>query len=204
MMGKEDDKKKRLYGQFAWIVNYQPTINEQHIHMGNQKVEDVPVAEEVEIKEVKAGQQKEPDKDAGLKEKKLNYKAPTIVLQRMLEGDWFDKVSTNKELYNQEWRSKLVADLMASRHGTHIAMLWEYERKRQTIKGRFLGTLAGAGVLKRNKAVIARAFLGFRDYTRDDDEKREANTFGNYIGQWRKEPYADWVIDYVNNTSQKK
>jgi len=52
-MNKEDDKKRRLYGQFAWILNYQPKIKEQHIHMGNQNVEDEPIGEEAEFEEVK-------------------------------------------------------------------------------------------------------------------------------------------------------
>ena len=40
-MNKENDKKRKLYGQFAWILNYQPKIEHQHIHMGNQEVEDI-------------------------------------------------------------------------------------------------------------------------------------------------------------------
>ena len=32
-MSKEQDKKN-VYNQMAWILNYQPTIKEQHIHMG--------------------------------------------------------------------------------------------------------------------------------------------------------------------------
>ena len=67
-----------------------------------------------------------------------------------------------------------------------------------------IGTLVGAGVLNPNKSAIARAYLGISDYTRDEDEKREVNTFGKYIGEWEKEPYADWVKDYVDKTSQKK
>jgi len=47
-------------------------------------------------------------------------------------------------------------------------------------------------------------FLGISDKTRDDDEKREVNTFGTYIGRGKKEPYADWVKDYVDKMSQKK
>ena len=203
-MSKEDDKKRRPYGQYAWIVNFQPIIGEQHIHVGNQDVEDTPVAEEAEYEELKNEAQKEPVKDGGAKVGTLNYKAPTIVLQRMLEGDWFDKMCTNSVLYSVEWRRKLVADLMASSNGTPIATLWAHERKRTMIKGRVLGTLAGAGVLSSNKAAIARAFLGYSDHTRDADEKREVNTFGNYIGQWRMEPYAGWVMDYVNKTTMKK
>ena len=201
-MSKEDEKK--LYGNFAWILNYQPKIEHQHIHMGNQKVEDKPVGDEADYEEVKADKQKSNDKVDGVKDKKLNYKSPTIVLQRMLEGDWFDKNSTNKKLYNKEWGTKLVSDLMASSHGAYIATLWEHEDKRASIKGKLIGTLVGAGVLKSNKAAIARAFLGISDKTRDDDEKREVNTFGTYIGRGKKEPYADWVKDYVDKMSQKK
>lgn len=51
-MNKENDKKRKLYGNFAWIVNYQPKIKEQHIHMGNQEVEDEPMGEEAEYEEV--------------------------------------------------------------------------------------------------------------------------------------------------------
>ena len=87
-MNKEDEKKRRLYGQFAWILNYQPKIKEQHIHMGNQEVEDTPAGEEAEYEELKADKQKSNDKVDGVKDKQLNYKTPTIVLQRMLEGDW--------------------------------------------------------------------------------------------------------------------
>ena len=34
-MSKQDDKKN-VYNQMAWILNYQPTIKEQHIHMGEK------------------------------------------------------------------------------------------------------------------------------------------------------------------------
>lgn len=51
-MSKQDDKKKKLYGQYAWILNYQPNIKEQHIHMGNQEVEDEPMSDEIEFEDV--------------------------------------------------------------------------------------------------------------------------------------------------------
>lgn len=37
-MSKEQDKKN-VYNQMAWILNYQPTIKEQHIHMGKKSAE---------------------------------------------------------------------------------------------------------------------------------------------------------------------
>ena len=37
-MSREEDKKN-VYNQMAWILNYQPTIKEQHIHIGDKSVE---------------------------------------------------------------------------------------------------------------------------------------------------------------------
>ena len=37
-MSKEEDKKN-VYNQMALILNYQPTIKEQHIHMGDKSAE---------------------------------------------------------------------------------------------------------------------------------------------------------------------
>ena len=37
-MSKDDDKKPTV-NQWAWILNYQPTIKEQHIHMGDKSAE---------------------------------------------------------------------------------------------------------------------------------------------------------------------
>lgn len=60
-MSKENEKKRTLYGQFAWIVNYQPKIEHQHIHMGDKSsVEEAGVksdkqAEYAEVVEEVAG-----------------------------------------------------------------------------------------------------------------------------------------------------
>ena len=35
----------------AWIVNYQPTITNQHIHMGNQTVKDSPITKDAPANE---------------------------------------------------------------------------------------------------------------------------------------------------------
>lgn len=37
-MKKEEDSNN-VYNQMAWILNYQPTIKEQHIHMGDKSAE---------------------------------------------------------------------------------------------------------------------------------------------------------------------
>lgn len=51
-MSEGNDKKRKLYGQFAWILNYKSKIGEQHIHMENQKVEGEPVGEGDDYEEV--------------------------------------------------------------------------------------------------------------------------------------------------------
>ena len=130
-------------------------------------------------------------------EKKLNYFSPRKILQELLQQDWFDNVCVDIKQYNKEWRDKLVSNLMASEYGVYIARLWEHQGKIQTIKAKFIGTLILAGVLKNNKLAASRAILGIDKNTRDKDEKKEANTFANYMGQGKSEPYVEWIIDYV-------
>ena len=38
-MMKEGDDNKKIVNQLAWILNYQPTIGEQHIHVSGNRVE---------------------------------------------------------------------------------------------------------------------------------------------------------------------
>lgn len=137
-------------------------------------------------------------------EEKLNLDTPRIVLQNMLREDWFDKVCTDKHLYNEAWKNKFVIDFMASDHGTYMAKLWNKKDRRDKTKGEFLGALVDAGVLKENKLSIARSYLGIDKNTRDDDEKKQANTFANYVGQGKNQPYAAWVKDYVDKTKAKE
>ena len=50
-MSKEQDKKN-VYNQTAWILNYQPTIKEQHIHMGEKpSVEETGVEPQKQVKD---------------------------------------------------------------------------------------------------------------------------------------------------------
>ena len=39
---KQDNADSRMVNQTAWILNYQPTIGEQHIHMGEQQAQAMP------------------------------------------------------------------------------------------------------------------------------------------------------------------
>ena len=49
-MSKDNDKKPTI-NQWAWILNYQPTINEQHIHMEEKTAESQQVTRDDEEKQ---------------------------------------------------------------------------------------------------------------------------------------------------------
>ena len=56
--------KQNIFNQMAWILNYQPKIEHQHIHMGNQAVEDESKSDEAEVME---------DTPDAIKKKELAY-----------------------------------------------------------------------------------------------------------------------------------
>lgn len=134
---------------------------------------------------------------------KVNITTPCIVLQQLLQQDWFEAICTDKKQYSKGWRDELVSNLMASEHGMYVARLWEHQEKIPTIKAKFIGTLILAGVLKDNKLAASREFLGIDKNTRDKDEKKEASTFANYMGQCKSEPYVEWIQDYVTRSKEK-
>lgn len=43
-----NNDKQNIFNQMAWILNYQPTIEHQHIHMGSQEAEDEPKRDEAD------------------------------------------------------------------------------------------------------------------------------------------------------------
>ena len=185
-MSKEEDRKN-VYNQIAWILNYQPKIEHQHIHWGSQGAEP----EEQETEKTEAPEEPK---------EKLNLFAPTKSLKEMLRQEWFKNLRTSNG-YNEQWTDDFVSALMASEHGAYIARLWTHPDKRLTIKGRLMGALSAAGVLKGSKLGIARAVLGISSYSRNNDDKKATSTFANYMGQSGKEPYAEWVKDYVDKAS---
>lgn len=144
-----------------------------------------------------------PENSTGDDNSKLNFFAPKKVLKEMLLEDWFDSICVNKDLYHKEWRENLVDGLMASEHRVYIAKQWQHADKWLTIKGQFVGALVWAGILRGSNLAIARTILGISHNTRNDEEKKEANTFAKYMGQGNKEPYADWIKTYVTNQKDK-
>ena len=120
----------------------------------------------------------------------LNYFAPTKNLQELLRQPWFKALRTN-ERYNQQWTDGFVSALMASEYKDGIAEDWAIQGKRRKvtqIKGYIVGLLSDAGVLKGSYDSIA-AKIGLTD---------DPRSFSRYMSQGKKQPFAQWVSDYVS------
>ena len=118
-----------------------------------------------------------------------NYFAPTKNLQELLRQPWFKEVRTRAE-YSEQWTDSLVRALMASEWKDDIARDWSVQGKRKKInqiKASVVGLLVDAGVLKGSyDSIAAKA-----DITEDP------RSFSRYMGKGKKQPYADWLMDYV-------
>lgn len=120
----------------------------------------------------------------------LNYFAPTKNLQELLRQSWFKALRTH-ERYNQQWTDGFVSALMASEYKDGIAIDWAIQGKRRKvtqIKGYIVGLLSDAGVLKGSYDSIA-ARIGLTD---------DPRSFSRYMSQGKKQPFAQWVLDYVS------
>ena len=95
------------------------------------------------------------------------------------------------ERYNQQWTDGFVSALMASEYKDGIAMDWAIQGKRRKvtqIKGYIVGLLSDAGVLKGSYDSIA-SKVGLTD---------DPRSFSRYMSQGKKQPFAQWVLDYVS------
>lgn len=187
----KDDEKQQVFNQYAYILNYQPTIEHQHFHMGSSSEKKEPPVENVDFEEVKndsASAEKVQNHSDALP-KELNYFAPTNSLKILLKQDWFKELRT-KEVYDEKWTDSFVSSLMSSEWKDNIARDWFEGGKRRKvpqIKGYIVGLLADAGVLKGSYDSIAK----------NVDIGIESRTFSKYMGMGKKQPYADWVHEYV-------
>ena len=110
------DKKNEVYNQMAWILNYQPTIAHQHIHMGSQPVEDAPEgqeAEDVEGHDTKAAQD-DADLVARLKPIFFNNEDDVRLFLKEVRGMNAGDVT---DLVNRRVREKRISDYGNSRKG---------------------------------------------------------------------------------------
>lgn len=120
---------------------------------------------------------------------KLNYFAPKRNLQELLKQSWFAAVRADKK-YDAVWTDSFVNALMASEYGEGIARQWSVKgarEKKNQLKGYVVGLLKDARVLKGSYDAIARK-VALTD---------EVRTFSKYMSQGKKQPYADWVKEWV-------
>ncbi|GJG33474.1 hypothetical protein PRMUPPPA20_15830 [Xylanibacter ruminicola] len=117
--------------------------------------------------------------------------APYNTITRMLQQDWFDAVSVDKEKYTATWRDELVSCLMKSEIGHVIAEEWQKTNKRPQLKAAVVGSLKKAGVIQGSDLGIASAIVG--------DDKKESKNFAIYMGMGKKGPIADWICNHVKD-----
>ncbi len=189
-MGKmQDDSKQQPVAQLAFIGIYNGVVHEQHIHMGQQQAEAASADSTTDAEEA---DDEEPDNKptaAPAPEEPLNLFAPKKNLQELLKGAWFAEVRTDGK-YDARWTDAFVETLMQSEYGEGIARQWAVKggrNKRDQIKGYVVGVLKDAGVLKGSYDSIARK-IGITEKPR---------TFSSYMGDGKKQPYAEWVQEYV-------
>lgn len=119
----------------------------------------------------------------------LNYNAPMINLQRLLQQEWFADVRTDDK-YDATWTDDFIFALMSSDWKDCIAKDWAISgvrNKRKQIKGYIIGLLKDNGVIKGSYDKIARR-VGIMKVPRN---------FSNYMGKGKKQPFADWVKEYI-------
>ena len=117
--------------------------------------------------------------------------APYNTISRMLQQDWFDAVSVDKEKYTATWRDELVSSLMKSEIGHVIAEEWQIASKRLQLKAAVVYGLKKAGVIQGSDLGIASAIVG--------DDNTDSKTFAVYMGRGKKGDIADWIVNYVKD-----
>lgn len=130
----------------------------------------------------------------------LNFDSPRISLQQLLKHPWFAEVRTDAR-YDDAWTDTLVEALMASEYGEGIARDWAltgHNDRKNLIKGYVVGLLKDNRVIKgtlRNSYAELAAKVAI--VVNEQNEKKTYGTFADYMCRGKKQPYADWVKEYV-------
>lgn len=117
--------------------------------------------------------------------------APYNTITRMLQQDWFDAVSVDKEKYTTMWRDELVSSLMKSEIGSVIADEWQIASKRPQLKAAVVYGLKKAGVIQGSDLGIASAIVG--------DDNTDSKTFAVYMGRAKNGDIADWICNHIKD-----
>ena len=118
----------------------------------------------------------------------LNYFAPTKNLKVLLTEEWFGMLTTDEKRFTPKWLHGFVDALMASEWRDQIASDWAVADKRLGLKCMIIGVLKDAGVIRGSYNSIGKLL--------DMDSENPA-TLAKYMGMGKKQPYAEWIADYV-------
>ena len=119
-----------------------------------------------------------------------NYFAPTKNLKMLLCEEWFGMVTADEKRFSTKWVHGFVDALMASDCRDQIAADWAVTDKRLGLKCMIVGVLKDAGVIRGSYNSIAKLL--------DMDGENPA-TLAKYMGMGKKQPFAEWITDYVNS-----
>ncbi len=119
----------------------------------------------------------------------LNYFAPTKNLKVLLTEEWFGMLTTDEKRFTPKWLHGFVDALMASEWRDQIASDWAVADKRLGLKCMIIGVLKDAGVIRGSYNSIAKLL--------DMDDENPA-TLAKYMGMGKKQPFAEWITNYVN------
>ena len=118
----------------------------------------------------------------------LNYFAPAKNLKVLLTEEWFGMLTADEKRFTTKWLHGFVDALMASEWRDQIASDWAVADKRLGLKCMIIGLLKDAGVIRGSYNSIAKLL--------DMDNEKPA-TLAKYMGMGKKQPYAEWIADYV-------
>lgn len=117
--------------------------------------------------------------------------APYNTINRMLQQDWFDEFSVDKNKYTGTWREALVSSLMQSEIGSVIAGDWQKADKRLQLKAAVVYGLKKAGVIQGSDLGIASVIVA--------DDNTDSKTFAIYMGRGKNGDIADWICNHVKD-----
>ncbi len=120
-----------------------------------------------------------------------NYYAPALHLKLLLHKPWFATLVTDRQRFDAAWVDTFVEALMASEWRDAIAADWAVSDKRLMLKCMIVGVLKDAGVIKGSYNAISKVL--------DIDSGKPSATLAEYLGKGKKQPFADWIINYVES-----
>lgn len=120
----------------------------------------------------------------------INLFAPGKSTKQLLRGEWFSVLTVDERKYDVKWTDAIIDGLMDSKWGLLIAQDWEQKEKRMMLKCMIVGLLKDNGVIKGSYNQIAKLL---------EMEGENPSTLAKYMGMGKKQPFAEWVENYVKS-----